>query len=205
MAGNATNEAAKPVRKKILKLEDGGARVADVPSTSISLGELANMANPMRGGVKPGAEHGLEATNYFGPERGATASGIHVMIVEVNPETMQVHIQKYLVVHDCGKVINPLILDGQIHGGVAQGIGNAFYERLAYDENGQLLNGTFMDYHLCPPAQMCTTELDTPSVCYPTCLIFLLSTGTKIGRLTVVIGDWRLARNCVLNYREIIE
>jgi len=132
-------------------------KVQDLPRMSISLGELAGMANPMRGAVKPGTEPGLEATSYFGPERGATASGIHAMIVEVNPETLQIHIQKYLVVHDCGKVINPLILDGQIHGGVAQGIGNAFYERLAYDENGQLLNGTFMDYHL-------PTSLDVPRI-----------------------------------------
>ncbi len=171
VAGNAINEAAKVVRKKILKLAsehfnapeeelelaDGMVKVQDLPRMSISLGELAGMANPMRGAVKPGTEPGLEATNYFGPERGATASGIHAMIVEVNPETMQIHIQKYLVVHDCGKVINPLILDGQIHGGVAQGIGNAFYERLAYDENGQLLNGTFMDYHL-------PTSLDVPRI-----------------------------------------
>jgi len=171
VAGNAINEAAKLVRTKILKLaseyfntpedelelEDGEVRVGDVPRMSISLGDLANMANPMRGAVKPGAEPGLEATNYFGPERGATASGIHAMILEVYPETMQIHIQKYLVVHDCGKVINPLLLDGQIHGGVAQGIGNAFYERLAYDENGQLLNGTFMDYHL-------PTSLDVPRI-----------------------------------------
>src|SRR5258707_8080526 len=132
-------------------------QVQDLPRMSISRGELAGMANPMRGAVKPGTEPGLEATNYFGPERGATASGIHAMIVEVNSETLQIHIQKYLVVHDCGKVINPLILDGQIHGGVAQGIGNAFYERLAYDENGQLLNGTFMDYHL-------PTSLDVPRI-----------------------------------------
>jgi CO/xanthine dehydrogenase Mo-binding subunit len=75
----------------------------------------------------------------------------------VDPETLQIHIQKYLVVHDCGKVINPLILDGQIHGGVAQGIGNAFYERLVYDDHGQLLNGTFMDYHL-------PTSLDVPHI-----------------------------------------
>jgi CO/xanthine dehydrogenase Mo-binding subunit len=88
---------------------------------------------------------------------GATASGVHAMIVEVDPETMQIDIQKYVVVHDCGRVINPLILDGQVHGGVAQGIGNAFYERLVYDENGQLLNGTFMDYHL-------PTSLDVPRV-----------------------------------------
>ncbi len=171
VAGNAINEAAKLVRTKILKLAsehfnapedelelaDGEVRVGDVPRMSISLGELANMANPMRGAVKPGAEPGLEATNYFGPERGATASGIHAMILEVDPETMKIKIQKYLVAHDCGKVINPLILDGQIHGGVAQGIGNAFYERLIYDENGQLLNGTFMDYHL-------PTSLDVPRI-----------------------------------------
>jgi aerobic carbon-monoxide dehydrogenase large subunit len=171
VAGNAINGAAKVVRKKILKLasehfnapeeelelEDGMVRVQDVPRMSISLGDLANKANPMRGAVKAGTEPGLEATSYFGPERGATASGIHAMIVEVDPETMQIHIQKYVVVHDCGKVINPLILDGQIHGGVAQGIGNAFYERLAYDEDGQLLNGTFMDYHL-------PTSLDVPRI-----------------------------------------
>src|ERR1051325_9863029 len=171
VAGNAINEAAKVVRKKILKfasehfhapeeeleLADGEVRVMDVPRMSISLGELAGKANPTRGAVKPGTEPGLEATTYFGPERGATASGIHAMILEVDPETMQIHIQKYLVVHDCGRVINPLILDGQIHGGVAQGIGNAFYERLAYDENGQLLNGTFMDYHL-------PTSLDVPRI-----------------------------------------
>jgi aerobic carbon-monoxide dehydrogenase large subunit len=171
VAGNAINDAAKVVRRKILKLAsehfnapedelelaDGMVKVQDLPRMSISLGELAGKANPTRGAVKPGTEPGLEATSYFGPERGATASGIHAMIVEVDPETLQIHIQKYLVVHDCGKVINPLILDGQIHGGVAQGIGNAFYERLAYDENGQLLNGTFMDYHL-------PTSLDVPRI-----------------------------------------
>lgn len=171
VAGNAINEAAKDVRKKVLalasealqapeeelELSDGVVRVQDVPRLSISLGELANKANPLRGAVKPGTQPGLEATNYFGPETGATANGVHAMILEVDPETLKVTIQKYVVVHDCGHVINPLILDGQIHGGVAQGIGNAFYERLAYDENGQLLNGTFMDYHL-------PTSLDVPHI-----------------------------------------
>jgi aerobic carbon-monoxide dehydrogenase large subunit len=171
VAGNAFNEAAKDVRKKILRLasehfaapeeelelENGSVRVMDMPRLSITLGELALRANPLRGAVKPGTEPGLEATNYFGPERGATAAGVHAMIIEVDPETMQIHIQKYLVVHDCGLVINPLILDGQVHGGVAQGIGNSFYERLVYDVNGQLLNGTFMDYHL-------PTSLDIPHI-----------------------------------------
>jgi carbon-monoxide dehydrogenase large subunit len=171
VAGNAINEAAKIVRKKILKvasehfnapeeeleIEDGMVRVQDIPQMAISLGALAGKANPTRGAVKPGTEPGLEATSYFGPDRGATASGVHAMILEVDRETLQIHIQKYVVVHDCGKVINPLILDGQIHGGVAQGIGNSFYERLVYDENGQLLNGTFMDYHL-------PTSLDVPRI-----------------------------------------
>jgi carbon-monoxide dehydrogenase large subunit len=171
VAGNAINEAARDVRRKVLKLAaeefeaaeedlelvDGAVRVKGVPSRSIPLAELALKANPMRGAVKPGTEPGLEATNYFGPERGATASGVHAMILEVDRETMQVEILKYVVVHDCGEVINPLILDGQIQGGVAQGIGNAFYEQLVYDENGQLLNASFMDYLL-------PTALDVPRI-----------------------------------------
>ncbi len=111
----------------------------------------------MRGAVKPGTEPGLEATRYFGPYRGATASGCHACILEVDPETMQVEVKKYVVVHDCGRVINPLLVDGQVHGGVAQGIGNAFYEQLVYDDNGQLLNASFMDFLL-------PTALDVPRV-----------------------------------------
>jgi CO/xanthine dehydrogenase Mo-binding subunit len=77
------------------------------------------------------------------------------MIVEVDPETFQLQILKYVVVHDCGTVINPMILEGQIHGGVAQGIGNAFYEKLSYDDQGQLLNASLADYLL-------PTSLDVP-------------------------------------------
>lgn len=171
VAGNAINEAAKDVRAKILKmasekyevseddleLVDGVVRVKGVPQKSIKLGDLAVEANPMRGAVKPGTTPGLEATNYFGPAMGATAAGVHAMIVEVDPDTMGVEIKKYVVVHDCGTVINPLILEGQVQGGVAQGIGNAFYEQLIFDENGQLLTGTFMDYLL-------PTSMEVPSV-----------------------------------------
>ena len=171
VAGNAIHGAAHEVRKKILKLaseelevaeedlelHDGQASVKGVPGTAISLGELARRANPLRGAVKPGTEPGLEATSYFGPESGTTASGVHAMIVEIDPETMLVDIKRYVVVHDCGTVINPLILDGQIHGGVAQGIGNAFYEQLVFDENGQLLNASFMDFLL-------PTSMDVPRI-----------------------------------------
>ena len=171
VAGNAINEAAKDVRQKILKLAaeileaaeedlelgEGKVQVKGVPDSAIPLGQLAQQANPMRGAVKPGTEPGLESTNYFGPEYGATAVGVHAMIVEVDPDTFQVKILKYVVVHDCGAVINPLILDGQIQGGVAQGIGNAFYEQIIYDEQGQLLTGSFMDYLL-------PTSLEVPPI-----------------------------------------
>ncbi|HEX6899349.1 MAG TPA: xanthine dehydrogenase family protein molybdopterin-binding subunit [Thermoanaerobaculia bacterium] len=171
VAGNAVNEAAASVREKAVRLtaerfgvaEDqieltgGKARVVGEPDKSIALGELAKLANPMRGAVKPGTEPGLEATRYFGPFRGATASGCHAMIVEVDPETMQIEIRKYVVVHDCGRVLNPLLVDGQVHGGVAQGIGNCYFEQLVYDDNGQLMNASFMDFLL-------PTALDVPRV-----------------------------------------
>jgi carbon-monoxide dehydrogenase large subunit len=162
VAGNAVNEAAKTVRQKILKLAaehfecaeedleiaDGKVSVVGVPGQAIKLGDLAQMANPMRGAVQPGTEPGLEATQYFGPPGGATASGVHAMIVELDPLTFALNILKYVVVHDCGTVINPLILSGQIHGGVAQGIGNAYYEQLVFDDDGQLLNASLADYLL---------------------------------------------------------
>lgn len=171
VAGNAVHAAAVAVRKKVLKkageelgapedqieLVAGVAQVRGDPARSVSLKDLASRANPLRGAVRPGTEPGLEATEYFGPERGATASGVHAIILEVDPDTLGVKIQKYVVVHDCGKVLNPLILEGQVHGGVAQGVANAFYEKLMYDENGQLLNASFMDY-LMP------TSLEVPEI-----------------------------------------
>jgi carbon-monoxide dehydrogenase large subunit len=162
VAGNAVNEAAKAVRQKVIRLAaehfecaeedieiaDGQVSVVGVPGQAVKLGALAVKANPMRGAVKPGTEPGLESTQYFGPPGGATASGVHAMIVEVDPQTFMLDIIKYVVVHDCGTVINPLILAGQIHGGVAQGIGNAFYEQLVFDDDGQLLNASLADYLL---------------------------------------------------------
>ena len=174
VAGNAIHAAAVAVRKKVLKkasealaadeedieLVDGVARVKSSPGKSITLGALAALANPLRGAVKPGSEPGLEATDYFGPERGATASGVHAMIVEVDPETMMVDIKRYVVVHDCGAVINPMILEGQIQGGMAQGLGNAFYEQLHWDSNGQLLNASFMDFLLPTADTVPALEMD---------------------------------------------
>lgn len=185
VAGNAINAAAKDVREKALNLAskelddvvvemleivDGKVQIKNTPESGISLGELAQKANPMRGAVEPGTEPGLESSNYFGPAYGATANGVHAMIVEVDPELFDVKILRYVVVHDCGEVINPLILDGQIHGGVAQGIGNAFYEKLSYSEEGQLLSGSFMDYLLPTATEVPNMEVDhiaTPSPLNP--------------------------------------
>ena len=184
VAGNAIHAAAVRVRKKVLKhasehleaseddlvIEGGKVYVKGVPQKSVTLGELARLSNPLRGAVKPGSEPGLEATDYFGPERGSTASGVHAMIVEVDPQTMMLEIKKYVTVHDCGRVINPMILEGQIQGGVAQGIGNAFYEQLNYDESGQLTNASFMDYLLPTANDVPNIEADhieTPSPLNP--------------------------------------
>lgn len=185
VAGNAINAAALGVRRKILRLAsaeldnvaeehlelvDGHVRIKGAPESAIPLGRLASKANPMRGAVEPGTEPGLESTDYFGPRYGATASGVHAMIVEIDPETMDLKILRYVIVHDCGNVINPLILDGQIHGGTAQGIGNAFYEKLSYSPDGQLLSGSFMDY-LLPTAmevpRMEVGHVTTPSPLNP--------------------------------------
>ena len=174
VAGNAVNEAARVVRQKALKLAsdafecseddlviaDGKVSIVGIPQKFIRLGELAQRANPMRGAVKPGTEPGLEATQYFGPPSGATANGVHAVILEIDPLTFELKILKYVVVHDCGTVINPMILAGQIHGGVAQGIGNAFYEKLSFDDQGQLLNASLADYLLPTALEVPRMELD---------------------------------------------
>ena len=184
VAGSACHAAGMKVRRKILQLagqllevaeedlelKEGRVQVKGTPESAIELGTLARLANPLRGRVDPGTEPGLEATCYFGPASSTTANGVHAMIVEVDPETWLVDIERYVVVHDCGKVINPLILEGQIHGGVAQGIGNAFYEQLCYDDEGQLLNASFMDYLLPTASDIPPIECDrveTPSPLNP--------------------------------------
>jgi len=184
VAGNAVSAASQAVRRKALKLAaeafecseadlvvaDGKVSITGIPEKFIRLGELAQRANPMRGAVIPGTEPGLESTQYFGPAKGATANGVHAAIIEVDPETFELKILKYVVVHDCGTVINPLILEGQIHGGVAQGIGNAFFEKLTFDEQGQLQNASLADYLLPTALDVPRMELDhtvTPSPLNP--------------------------------------
>ncbi len=185
VAGNAVALAAQAVREKTLTvaatmlearpddLELAGAKVfvKGSPSRMVGLGEVAAAANPLRGTIPEAWEGpGLEASRYFAPPRGSFAAGAHAAILEIDRDTGAIHVHQYVVVHDCGRIINPLILEGQIRGGVAQGIGGAFYERLVYDESGQLLTQTFMDYLLPTMSEVPSIEIghiETPSPLNP--------------------------------------
>lgn len=173
-----------------LEVRDGRIAVKGVPEAGMTYGEIARLANPLRysygadavsmlsAGVTtrkgpalpPGQEPGLEAIQYFSPPHATWASGVHACLVEVDVDTGMITFLRYCVVHDCGKVINPMVVEGQIHGGVAQGIGGAFYERMAYDDNGQLLNASFMDYLIPTADEIPNLEIDheeTPSPLNP--------------------------------------
>ena len=173
-----------------LELADGRVRVKGSPDKGISLGAVAVLSNPVRyafgGGteaatqfagrsrqgppLREGEQPGLEATGYYSPPGSTWASGCHAAYVRVDPKTFRLEILKYVVVHDCGRVINPLVVQGQIEGGVAQGIGGAFYERLAYDEDGQLRNASFMEFLMPYSTEIPALEIDhieTPSPLNP--------------------------------------
>ncbi len=180
VAGSAIHSAAVKVRAKAIalaskllgapedqiELVDGKARVVGDPSRAVSLGEMALKANPTRGVVEPGVEPGLEAVAYFGPPYGSTGAGSMAMIVDVDEETLDVKIDKLVIVHDCGSVVNPMLLEGQVLGGLHMGIGNSFYEQLIYDENGQLLSASFMDY-LVPQATDMPDEVQVGHITSP--------------------------------------
>ena len=176
-----------------LEIAEGVVSVKGTPAgtASIDLGTIAVLSNPLRYAFDeaskaatqfsvgdPGKppvpeddEPGLEGRDFYSPQRSTFASGMHAVVVETDPDTAEIRILKYAVVHDCGRLINPMIVEGQIHGGVAQGVGGALLERMAYDENGQLLNASFMDF-LMPyvtemPERIDIDHLETPSPLNP--------------------------------------
>ena len=115
-------------------------------------------------------EPGMQATYFWEPPNFAFPFGAHIVVTEVDRETGQAEIKRYVAVDDCGKVINPMLVDGQIHGGVAQGIGQALYEQAVYDDNGQLITGELMDYAIPKAAMMPWIEsshTETPSPVNP--------------------------------------
>ena len=109
---------------------------------------MANVAWNMPKGLEPG----LEASAFFDPPNFVYPFGAHIAVVQVDIETGEVKLERYIAVDDCGKVINPMIVEGQIHGGIAQGVGQALWEGAVYDDQGQLLSGSMMDYAV-PKAQ----------------------------------------------------
>ena len=129
---------------------------------------LAELAFASYGaGLPEGMEQGLEAVSYFDPPNFVWPFGCHICAVEVDPETGAVTIDRYVAVDDCGNVINPMVVDGQLHGGIAQGISQALFEEVQYDDaTGQMLTGTLLDYLIPTMAEMPLFELDrtvTPS------------------------------------------
>jgi CO/xanthine dehydrogenase Mo-binding subunit len=171
-----------------LELVDGTVRVKGAPQSAIPLGQLALVANPLRyafgrdaakaavfarrayasgdAPLREGATPGLNAIEYYSPRSGVFGFGMHAAIVEIDTETCDLKVLRYAIVHDCGRVINPMVVDGQVQGGFAQGLGGAFYERIAYDERGQILNATFADFLIPYATEVPAPELihmETPS------------------------------------------
>jgi aerobic carbon-monoxide dehydrogenase large subunit len=132
-----------------LELRAGGVGVVGVPGAMVSLARIAQAARPGWDNQRaPGVDVGLEETFYWQPQTVTWSYAVHVAIVEVDRETGRVGIEKYTVAHDCGVVVNPLLVEGQIMGGAAQGLGGTRCEGIAYDTNGQLLSGSLLDYAL---------------------------------------------------------
>ncbi|TMB45492.1 MAG: xanthine dehydrogenase family protein molybdopterin-binding subunit [Chloroflexi bacterium] len=149
--------------------EGGRFYVKGSPDRAKTMGEIAFAAH--RDNLPPGMEHGLEATTYYDPPDLSWPFGAHVCVVEVDPETGAVKLQRYVAVDDCGNVINPMIVEGQVHGGVVQGIGQALFEEVLYDhETGQLKTGTLREY-MVPTAneipEFVTERTVTPSITNP--------------------------------------
>ncbi|HET9488195.1 MAG TPA: xanthine dehydrogenase family protein molybdopterin-binding subunit [Methylomirabilota bacterium] len=178
-AGNSIADACHQVRDKLVRaaatlleaapadieIDDGMVAVRGAPATALPLARVIQASLPTfaRPGVAP---PDFEASAYHHVPTVTYASAVHVAQVEADPDTGRVRLLRYVVAHDCGKVINPIIVDGQVHGGVAQGVGGALGEEMVYDGSGQLLTGSLMDYAVPIAAELPfieTVHLEFPS------------------------------------------
>ena len=161
VSGGALVLAARRVREKVvtiaahmleaapedLVIDAGAVTVRGAPGRGLTVADVARLAyRPAAGTLPTGIDPALEATHFYDPPPATFSNGTHVAVVDVDPETGLVEIVRYVVVEDCGRMVNPMIVEGQTHGAVAQGIGNALYEDFVYDQGGQPLTTTFMDY-----------------------------------------------------------
>ena len=180
LAGGAAILAGRSVREKMLviaghlleadpadvTLAAGRYAVRGMPDRSVTVRQIARAAYSGAKHLPKGLEPGLEATRFYDPYYGTASNATHAAMVEVDRATLEVKILRYVVVEDCGRMVNPLIVDGQVHGGVAQGIGAALLEEIVYDDQGQLLSGTLMDYVVpsaCEIPMMEVHHVETPS------------------------------------------
>ena len=173
LATQQVKEKAQAIAANILEassedvdFSDGRFTVKGVPDKGITIQEIATQAH-VATKLPKGMEPGLQATSLFEPANFTFPFGTHICVVDVDPASGQVEVVDYIAVDDCGSVINPLIVDGQIQGGIAQGLGQALFEEVIYDENGQLVTGSLMDYAVpraenLPPLRFDRTETPTP-------------------------------------------
>ena len=180
VGGIAVYQAAEKVREKARELashlfevdaddlvySDGRISVRGVPKKALTIPQIAQQAHKAKN-LPKGIDPSLAADSTFEPANFTFPFGTHICVVEVEPQTGNVKIKKYVAVDDCGKVINPLLVNGQVQGGIAQGLGQALYERVVYDENGQLLTSSLMEYALpraadLPRLQLARTETPSP-------------------------------------------
>jgi carbon-monoxide dehydrogenase large subunit len=136
-----------------VELVDGRYGVRGVPERGVTFKQVARAAYAFSG-APGGLEPGLEATSYFTPDGRTFPFGAHIALVEIDPATGQLAVRRYLAVDDCGPLINPLLVEGQVYGGLAQGFGQALQEGIVYDEGGQLLSGTLLDYAIPAAPQL---------------------------------------------------
>ncbi|MGB6055383.1 MAG: molybdopterin cofactor-binding domain-containing protein, partial [Burkholderiaceae bacterium] len=180
LAGGAGALAAAALKEKLVRIgaymlgssaafisvEDGIITAQD-NGRSVSFAELADTVYSQMGKLPKDVVEVLEATRSYDPVWGTTSSSTHFAVVEIDPETYMVHVKDYLVAEDCGRMINPLVVDGQVHGAVAQGIGAALFEEVVYDERGQILSASLVDYIAptapeIPPIDVLHIETELP-------------------------------------------
>jgi aerobic carbon-monoxide dehydrogenase large subunit len=140
-------------------LEDGKFSVAGVPQKSVAFAEVAAAAN-LSNTLPPGIEPGLETTVFFEPEANVFAFGTYICAIEIDKETGEASLTRMVAVDDCGRQLNPMIVEGQVHGGIAQGVGQALWEGVEYAEDGQLRTATLMDYAMPFAEELPNFELD---------------------------------------------
>jgi carbon-monoxide dehydrogenase large subunit len=181
LAGGAATMAAQAVREKLLNAashlleasaadlvaEDGKVFIAGT-DRAVSFREIARAVYSEMGRLPVDAREELAASKTYDPVFGTTSSACHIATVEIDPQTYQVRVERFVVAEDCGKLVNPMIVDGQVHGGVAQGIGAALYEQVIYDDQGQLHTASLVDYLVpsaceIPPMDVIHLEMESPT------------------------------------------